>query len=68
MSSVGAAWTRISVVHLGGVGLAFVALIAGCVGFIACFIRRGHIWDIVVQLVRGRCIRGRRIGFGSWGY
>ena len=42
-SKVGAAWTHISVVYLGGVGLVFVALIAGWVSFIACFVWHGGI-------------------------
>ena len=68
-SKVGAAWTHISVVYLGGVGLVFVALIAGWVSFIACFIWHGGIWDLVVYMaceqivwsedIWFRCIRHR---------
>ena len=42
--------------HLGGVGLALVALIAGRVGFTVCFIWRGGICDIVVCVVYKRIV------------
>ena len=62
---VGAAWTRISVVYLeeylGGVGLAFVALIVGWVGFVACFVCHWGVWDFVVCVACNRIVWSEEI-------